>query len=263
MILTSAPTPSLLLAIAAALAYGVAAACHASASPHPPRMALLLAWLLHGLSIVLELWTTEPRFGFGPALSVTAWLALTVYGIEYHLLPRLQPHWWLALCAALAALLGALFPGQPLQGQHSPWMGAHLALGIASYCLFAIAVVHGWMMQRAEKRMRAGTAAEETGLPLLSLENLTFRFAQAGFVLLTATLLAGLFFGEEVYGRAWSWRHKEVFSVLAWLSFAGLLLARWRHGLRGKKAVRLLNIGALLLLLAYAGSRFVIEVLMR
>ena len=87
---------------------------------------------------------------------------------------------------------------------------------------------------------------------------------QAGFVLLSATLLAGLLFSEQLYGagRAWKWDHKTVFSVLSWLAFAVLLLGRARFGWRGRKAVRMLYVGSLLLLLGYAGSRFVLEVVL-
>ena len=106
-------------------------------------------------------------------------------------------------------------------------------------------------------------AEPEAGLPLLTLERLTFRFATAGFVLLSATLLAGVFFSEVLYGRAWRWDHKTVFSVLSWGAFALLLLGRARFGWRGRKAVRVIYVGSLLLLLAYVGSRFVIEVLLR
>ncbi|MDH5858501.1 cytochrome C assembly family protein [Lampropedia aestuarii] len=263
MIVPSAFDPPMLLAIAAALLYGVAAFLHTHPSPHPPRLALLLAWLLHMSAIVSALVVEGARFGFGPALSVTTWLMISVYGIEYHILPRLQPHWPLALIAAAAAVIGAVYPGQPLATNAGPLLAIHLALAIACYGLFAMAVLHGWLMQRAEKQMRNASALQVDGLPLLSLERLTFRFAAAGFVLLTATLVAGLFFGEELYGRAWTWSHKEVFSVLAWLTFTGLLLARWQQGLRGRKAVRILNIGAIFLLLAYVGSRFVMEVVLR
>ena len=57
--------------------------------------------------------------------------------------------------------------------------------------------------------------------------------------------------------------HKTVFSVLAWLVFAGLLVGRARLGWRGAKAVRVLYLGSGLLLLGYAGSRFVLEVVLR
>jgi ABC-type uncharacterized transport system permease subunit len=99
---------------------------------------------------------------------------------------------------------------------------------------------------------------------LLTLERLTFRFATAGFILLSATLLAGWFFGDTLYGpnHAWRWDHKTVFSLLAWLTFASLLLGRARFGWRGRKAARVLYIGTGLLLLGYAGSRFVLEVIL-
>jgi ABC-type uncharacterized transport system permease subunit len=99
-------------------------------------------------------------------------------------------------------------------------------------------------------------------VPLLTLERLTFRFVTAGFVLLSATLLAGLLFSETLYGRAWKWDHKTVFSILAWFCFAVLLTGRARFGWRGRKARRVLYAGAALLVLAYVGSRFVLEVVL-
>jgi ABC-type uncharacterized transport system permease subunit len=81
-------------------------------------------------------------------------------------------------------------------------------------------------------------------------------------VLLSATLLAGTLFSEYFYGRAWRWEHKTVFSVLAWGAFALLLLGRARFGWRGRTATRVLYIGSILLLLAYVGSRFVLEVVL-
>jgi hypothetical protein len=80
-------------------------------------------------------------------------------------------------------------------------------------------------MQRAERAMRQGTPAE-AGLPLLTLERLTFRLITAGFGLLTATLLAGAWFSTTVYQHL-SWNHKIVFSVLAWLTMGVLLWGRW------------------------------------
>ena len=117
-------------------------------------------------------------------------------------------------------------------------------------------------MTRAERHIRQA-ADPHAGLPLLTLERLTFRFAAAGFILLSATLFAGLLFSDSLYGKSGiRWDHKTVFSILAWLVFAFLLLGRLRFGWRGRKAVRVLYAGSLLLLLAYAGSRFVLEVVL-
>lgn len=261
MILASASPASVVLALAAAAAYAVPAAAAARLSEQASRAALLVAWVLHALVLAWSLLGDVPRFGFAPALSVTAWLVLTVYAIESQVFPQLKARWALAGLGAAAVLLALVFPGAPLQQRASAWLPLHWALGIASYGLFAAAVVHAWLMMRAERTMRQA-AATQPGLPLLTLERLTFRFAAAGFVLLSATLLAGMLFSEAFYGRPWKWDHKTVFSVLSWAAFALLLLGRARFGWRGRKAVRVLYTGSLLLLLAYVGSRFVLEVVL-
>jgi ABC-type uncharacterized transport system permease subunit len=251
------------LALGAALAYAVPAVAAGRLSERTARGALLGAWVLHAVAIGWALFGhSPPHFGFAPALSVTAWLVLTMYVVERQMFPQLQARWALSALGAAAVLLALLFPGAPLHVSSSPWLPLHLALGVASYGLFAAAVVHAWLMRRAERQIRQASDPQ-AGLPLLTLERLTFRFAGAGFVLLSATLLAGFLFSESLYGRPWVWDHKTVFSLLAWRVFALLLLGRARFGWRGRKAVRVLYAGALLLLLAYVGSRFVLEVILR
>ena len=259
--LTAASTTSWILAIAAAIAYALPALATQKMQQKSARLVLGLAWALHALSLGVGLLGEQPRFGFAPALSITAWLVLTVYVVEQQLFPQLRSRWPLATLGSVAVLLAVIFPGTPLHVNASAWLPLHLALGIASYGLFAAAVVHAALMSHAEKQMRLG-ADHDGGLPLLTLERLTFRFVGAGFLLLTATLAAGWLFGEQLYGRAWVWNHKSVFSLLSWITFAVLLFGRKRFGWRGQSAVRVLYIGAALLLLAYVGSRFVIEVLL-
>lgn len=264
MILASASPLSILLALAAAAAYAVPAAAAARLSVRAAQRILLAAWLLHGLVLASGLLGTPARFGFAPALSITAWLVLTVYAVESQVFPQFKARWALAGFGAAAVLMALLFPGTTLHVQASAWLPLHWALGIASYGLFAAAVVHAALMTHAEKQIRLA-ADPHSGIPLLTLERLTFRFVGAGFVLLTATLLAGWLFGEQLYGAAgarWKWDHKTVFSLLSWLAFATLLVGRARFGWRGRRAVRVLYAGAGLLLLAYAGSRFVMEVLL-
>ena len=261
MILANAPSAALLLGMAAVGAYALPALFASRLSAHTARASLWLAWTLHGVMLALGLLLATPRFGFAPALSVTAWLVLTVYAVERKRFPQLQARWTLAGLGALAVLLAMIFPGQPLHTRVSAWLPLHLALGIAAYGLFAAAVVHAGLIARTEKRLRLAVDAN-SGMPLLTLERLTFRFVAAGFVLLTATLVAGIFFSEVLYGRAFHWDHKAVFSVLSWLTFAALLLGRARFGWRGRSAMVMLYSGAALLFLAYVGSRFALEVVL-
>jgi ABC-type uncharacterized transport system permease subunit len=262
MILSSASPASVALSVAAAVAYAVPAAGSNRLSEAGAWRALFAAWVLHAGALACALLADPARFGFAPALSVTAWLVLTVYVVERQLFPQMQARWTLAGLGAATVLLALAFPGTPLLHVSSPWLPLHLLLGVAAYGLFAASAVHAWLMTRVERTIRHA-AEPHAGLPLLTLERLTFRFATAGFVLLSATLLAGVFFSEVLYGRAWRWDHKTVFSVLAWVAFAILLLGRARFGLRGRRAVRVIYIGSLLLLLAYVGSRFVLEVILR
>jgi ABC-type uncharacterized transport system permease subunit len=263
MILASAPPTNLVLSVLAAAAYAWPAVRTTHVNERAARVLVALAWLAHGTVLSLTLLGDQPYFGFAPAMSVTAWLVAAVYAVESQIFPQLPTRWTLCVLGAAAVLVALVFPGSPMPAHASAWLALHLAFGVASYGLFGIAVVHAWFMTRAEARMRHAQDPH-SGLPLLTLERLTYRFVTAGFVLLTATLLAGLLFGETLYGygHAWHWDHKTVFSVLAWLTFCVLLIGRSAFGWRGRRAVNVLYIGSGLLLLAYVGSRFVMEIIL-
>lgn len=262
MILASGITFTHVLAWVVAVAYLSPAL--ATGMPVPrARLVVLLAWLAHAVVLAIGLTASTPRFGFAPALSGTVWLVGAVYAIESRFYPQLQVRRAMCVLAALGVLLPLVFPGTPLHPAASVWLPLHWVLGIGSYGLFGAAVVHAWLMGRVEDKMRLA-AESDGGVPLLTLERLTFRFVTVGFVLLTATLLVGLVFGEALYGAGSGWRvtHKSVFSVLSWFTFAALLLGRARFGWRGRRAVQVLYAGTGLLFLAYVGSRFVMEVVL-
>jgi len=251
--------------MASALSYALVAILGGKITEKANVRLIVGVWLLHGLAVASSLISTDgvPHFGFAPILSATAWLVLSFYAFERHWFPQLTARLLLCALGALTVLLPLEFPGQPMHLSASPWLPLHLVFGLTAYGLFATAVVHGLLLTRTERLIRQAVSTTGT-LPLLTLERLTFRFANAGFILLSATLLAGLLFGETLYGAGhfWKWDHKTVFSVLSWLTFAVLLFVRHRLGWRGKKALRLLYLGAGFLLLAYVGSRFVLEVIL-
>jgi ABC-type uncharacterized transport system permease subunit len=90
-----------------------------------------------------------------------------------------------------------------------------------------------------------------------------FRLIAVGFALLTLTLASGILFSEQLFGKAVTLTHKNVFSVAGWVAFAILLVGRWRYGWRGRRALKWILGGTLLLVLGYLGSKFVLEVLLR
>jgi ABC-type uncharacterized transport system permease subunit len=98
--------------------------------------------------------------------------------------------------------------------------------------------------------------------PLLTMEALLFRIIWAGFILLTLSLASGIVFSEEVFGKPAPFTHKTVFGVMSWAIFAALLCGRHIYGWRGRMAVRWTLAGFLTLVLAYIGSRFVLEIIL-
>lgn len=227
-----------------------------------PAPILAIGWLLHGLVLVLDIAGGHElgmRLGFGPVLSLTVWLVLAVHAVECRFVPLPAVRRALALAGMVAVVLAWGFPGDVRLAAASRWAPLHWVLGVASYGLFGAAVLHGALLDAAERQMRAapGAVTGPLGMPLLRLERLTFSFVQAGFTVLTAAIAMG-----ALTAPRWRWDHKTIFSVLGWIVFAALLLGRHRYGWRGRRATRWLYSGAALLLLGYVGSRFVFEVLL-
>ena len=94
------------------------------------------------------------------------------------------------------------------------------------------------------------------------MESVLFRMIGSAFLLLTVTLISGLLFSEQIFGKALVFDHKTVFAFASWMIFAALLVGRHRYGWRGRIALRWTLAGFLLLILAYIGSRFVSEVVL-
>jgi len=80
-------------------------------------------------------------------------------------------------------------------------------------------------------------------------------------VLLTLTLLSGVLFVDNLFAQHLV--HKTVLSIAAWFVFGILLFGRWRWGWRGRQAVRLTLLGMIVLLLAFFGSKFVLELVLK
>ena len=231
------------------------------------RAAILAPLALHTWLVADMLFAqSELRFGFGQALSVMLWLAVALYWIEslFFRLEGMQAP--ILALAALCAPLPALFPGLASPPYtHSMEFRLHLALAMFAYGLFTIAALHALIMTLMERRLHGGAIAGPFAAlpPLLTMERLLFRAILAGFVLLTLTLATGIVFSETLFGRAMKFDHKTVFAVASWLIFAALLAGRFFYGWRGRIALRWTLAGFAALLLAYVGSRFVLEVILQ
>jgi ABC-type uncharacterized transport system permease subunit len=138
----------------------------------------------------------------------------------------------------------------------------HVVVALLAYATLSIAALVAIMLTIQERALRTHRIAGLMGaLPPLSLvEALLFQLIRAGFVLLSLTLLTGILFVENLFAQHLV--HKTVLSIAAWLVFGTLLFGRWRWGWRGRRAVRWTLTGMALLLLAFLGSKFVLEIVL-
>jgi ABC-type uncharacterized transport system permease subunit len=230
------------------------------------RIALLGALILHGLSVYDEIFGGgSMRFSFAIALSVMLWLAIVFYWIESYY-ARMEGLQVLGLPLAAVSVLLPLGFGEAhqLANAHSAAFRLHFLMAMLAYSLFTLAALHALLMAVAEKGLHRGRISPLiAGLPpLLTMEALLFKLIHVAFALLTLTLVSGAVFSEAVFGKAVSINHKTIFAILSWLIFAALLAGRHWRGWRGRIALRWTLAGFSALLLAYVGSRFVLEVLL-
>jgi ABC-type uncharacterized transport system permease subunit len=257
--------------------YIVAALSYAVCAFLPSRMGgqisalTALAWLAHGVAMFLDMRSAGTvRFGFAMMLSAALWLSVAAYWFENRNFALDGLRRLVMPCAALAAVLPIVFLGSVLPAQDmAPAFGWHVASAIMAYSILTIAAFHAVLMALQESRLhtrnaQAGwLAAALDQLPaLLTMEKLLFRLIWIGFVLLTLTVLSGVVFSEQLFGRVMKWDHKTIFTLLSWLLFAALLAGRTWRGWRGKTALRFTLAGFATLVLAYVGSRFVLEVIL-
>jgi ABC-type uncharacterized transport system permease subunit len=165
----------------------------------------------------------------------------------------------------LAALLLGLdtFLAPPTAPRPLDWqISLHVAIALLGYSLLSIAAVVAVLLAVQERALRTHrpTRLMNALPPLTQTEALLFRLIGGGFALLTLTLLSGALFIQNI--RAQHLIHTTVLSVLAWLIFGVLLWGRWKHGWRGRSAVNLCLIGMAVLLLAFFGSKAVLELIL-
>lgn len=280
MLMTQSILPHLLATALCALLYAALAfyfwrrhwsGAHTISMEAPSRRglehaALLAPFALHTWLLSHSMFGEAGLFlGVGNALSLILWLTVVIYGLG-SLFYRLDGLHALVLPpAAVAVTLPLVFPSAQALANTQTWaFTAHLLISMMAYSLFTIASLHVMLMAIIERRLHAGNLPPSLRSmpPLLTMEMLLFRIIAAGFVLLTLTIASGVLFSEELFGKPARFSHKTVFGVISWLIFGALLAGRLVYGWRGRTAVRWTLAGFFALVLAYIGSKFVLEVIL-
>ncbi|MFP4137399.1 MAG: cytochrome C assembly family protein [Halomonas sp.] len=164
--------------------------------------------------------------------------------------------------AGAALLLAALAPAPLPSKGLPPGVALHAVSSLLAFAVLAIAAVQAVLLglQNRALRQHHVHGIVQALPPLTTMERLLFELIWTGMALLTLSILSGFLFLDNMFAQHLA--HKTILSLAAWVIFATLLFSHHRLGWRGMRAVRWTLSGCAVLLLAYFGSRFVLEVLL-
>ncbi|MYN15061.1 hypothetical protein GSY71_18145 [Pusillimonas sp. TS35] len=238
------------------------------------RVCLGGAIVLHGIGVIQSVTPNHGLFlGWALALSAAVWLGLLVFWLE-SLVMRIDGLLLILLPAAtFAAIIAGLFPGgHAVDHANNELLRMHLLIALIAYGLITVAALQSMLMAALDRQLHRPVLPDESRSiidraldsmpPLLLQEVLLFRLIWIGFAILTLTIVTGTAVSMRISGVFLPMDHKTVFTLLSWLTFAGLLAGRHLRGWRGRIALRWTLAGFAFLLLSYTGSRFVIDVIL-
>ncbi len=219
----------------------------------------------HGLILYREILVqTGFNLGFYHAFSLISWViallaVLTgLFSAMSNLVIIFFP------IAALALLLEIALPSTNIiPSGIAAGLKMHILLSVTAYSLLAIGALQALILAFEETRLRKKQPGKIMNIlpPMQTLEELLVQILTIGFFLLSLSLATGLMFMYDMLGQHLS--HKVVFSILAWLIFAVVLWGRWSRGWRGRKLIHWTLGGFVSLVLAYFGSKLVLELILQ
>ena len=221
---------------------------------------LAAAWAAELLTLIV-LGVTAGAFPIrtGPEyLLVLGWFVLTLHLVLWMRLQIRAAALVLPPVSGLMVLAAFVFsagdsPEFPLQTQG--WFIFHTSIATAGVAALAVAFAMGLLFLVKERALKAKRSLRVLEfLPTLeALDRLGFQALLYGFPLLTLGIATGMVYSAAVHHRLWIWGPKEIFPVLAWIVFAGILWARFARGLRGRRTAILAIAGFAFALLAFVG----------
>lgn len=228
--------------------------------PHQQTTSLLISFAIIAQTLTFtNFWTTEGVvFGLANSASFVAWLIAILLFLSSISKPVHALGILVYPLAALSLIFGVLFPdtSDKLIALN---IASHVFLSITAYALLALAVCQSVLLKIQERHLHAHTinAFINKLPPLQTMERLLFQSLRIGFYLLTLSLATGFIFIEDFFAQQLI--HKTALSLIAWVIFATLVIGRKIFGWRGKQAISATQIGFAILVIAYYGTKFVIE----
>ena len=225
----------------------------------------LVAALLHAITLYNDLFVaTGLNLGFFNAASLITWLIAVMLLLTAITNPVESLGVFLLPLAGIGISLEMIFPSDHiLISTEAAELKIHIFMSILAYSLLSIAAIQAVLLAIQDYHLRNKRPGGFIRAlpPLQTMETLLFQMIGAGLAVLTLSLLSGFFYLEDMFAQHLV--HKTILSIVAWCVFASLLWGRWRFGWRGSKAIRWTLSGFFVLMLAYIGSKWVMEILLQ
>ena len=229
---------------------------------------LAIAWVavfMHAAMLApLVIRPAGMNLGFFNALSCSGWLTAIVLLLSAMVRPVESLGIILLPFSAATVILALLFPSERIVADSNQWpLEIHILISILAYSILALAAVQAVLLAIQDRRLHSRhPGGFIRGIPpLITMESLLFQMISIGFILLSLALLSGFLFLEDIFAQHLV--HKTVLSIAAWGVFGILLWGRWRFGWRGRTAIRWTLSGFMALVLAYFGSKLVLELVLQ
>jgi len=225
----------------------------------------LVGVVLHAVTLSQNLFVPEGlNLGFFNAVSLITWLIALLVLLASLSNPVENLGVFLLPVAALAVLSEMVFSApHTLLTAQALELKLHILMSVLAYSLLSIAAVHAVLLAIQDRHLRNKRPGGFIRAlpPLQTMESLLFQMIALGLILLSLSLISGAIYIEDMFAQHIV--HKTILSIVAWVVFATLLWGRWRFGWRGSVAIRWTLSGFFVLLLAYVGSKWVLEILLQ
>ncbi len=232
------------------------------------RLSIRIAWIAAVLHLIYMLLMFQTQNGFNFSFFNAAGLVAFFIVLILLLASLDKPLEKLGIAifplAAVMLSLDMIFPDKAHHLSANNWqMGLHILSSIVAFSLLNIAALQAILLAIQDQQLRSHHPRRLILAlpPLQAMETLLFQMIGAGVLFLTTSLLSGFIFIEDLFAQ--HLLHKTVLAMIAWVIFSGLLLGRLRYGWRGNIAIQWTLIGFVLLLLAYFGSKLVLELILK
>jgi len=234
----------------------------------PDRTKLLtiatIALVVH-LVNVFQVINTEGGFDFGffKIATLFSWTMVCIVVLS-SLKKPLENLFVAVFPLAILSILCALFlpSGSQPVSTLTPGVLLHVMLGILGFSFITLAagqaLLVAWL-NRELKRHRYSAVVRHLP-PLQTMESLLFQIIEIGFMVLLLVIASGFLFMDDMFAQHLV--HKTFFTLLATAVFGTLIWGRHKWGWRGRRALRWTLAGFAVLIMAYFGSKFVLEVLL-